>query len=54
MAPTTTFFIRNRDDILPVVQTIIQDDGTYVDFAQTDLYENIDKDSMLVYVFKAY
>ena len=31
MAPKTTFFILNRDDILPVVQTIIQDDGNYVD-----------------------
>ena len=43
MAPKTTFFILNRDDILPVVQTIIQDDGNYVDIAQTDLYEKIDK-----------
>ena len=34
MAPKTTFFILNRDDILPVVQTIIQDDGNYVDIAQ--------------------
>ena len=33
MAPKTTFFIVNRDDILPVVQTIIQDDGNYVDIA---------------------
>ena len=43
MAPKTTFFILNRDDILPVVVTIIQDDGNYVDIAQTDLYEKIDE-----------
>ena len=43
MAPKTTFFILNRDDIFPVVQTIIQDDGNYVDIAQTDLYEKIDE-----------
>ena len=29
--------------MLPVVQTIIQDDGNYVDIAQTDLYEKIDE-----------
>ena len=43
MAPKTNFFILSRDDILPVVETIIQDDGNYVDIAQTDLYEKIDK-----------
>ena len=44
MAPKTTFFVLNRDDILPVVETIIQDDGNYVvDIAQTDLYEKIDE-----------
>ena len=43
MAPKTTFFVLNRDDILAVIETIIQDDGNYVDIAQTDLYEKIDE-----------
>ena len=43
MAPKTTSFILNRDDILPVVETIIQDDGNCVDITQTDLYEKIDE-----------
>ena len=50
MAPKTTFFILNRDDILPVVRTIIQDDGNYVDIAQTDLYEKIDETTHLKYI----
>ena len=43
MALKTTFFVFNRDDILPVVQTIIQHDGNYVNIAQTDLYEKNDE-----------
>ena len=43
MAPKTTFFVLNRDDILPVAETIIQDDGNYVNIAQTDLYEKTDE-----------
>ena len=43
MAPKTTFFILNRDYILPVVETIIQDDGNFVEIAETDLYEKIDE-----------
>ena len=51
MAPKTTFSILNRDDILPVVQTIIQDDVNYVGIAQTDLYDKIDETTCLYICF---